>query len=38
MPDNPHLDEDDLDSLVAYLVAMKSRKQDPSPTQADGEH
>lgn len=31
MPANPHLDEDDLDSLVAYLRAMKDRQDDPQP-------
>jgi hypothetical protein len=31
MPANPHLDEDDLDSLIAYLKAMKARKDDPQP-------
>lgn len=31
MPANPHLDEDDLDALIGYLVAMKSRKQDDAP-------
>lgn len=35
MPANPHLDEDDLDSLIAYFQAMKGRKQDPSPPPSD---
>lgn len=34
MPANPHLDEDDLDSLIAYLLAMKTRQHDPAPPAA----
>ena len=31
-PPTPHLDEDDLDSLIGYLSAMKDRKDDPGNT------
>jgi mono/diheme cytochrome c family protein len=29
MPDNPHLDADDLDALIAYLTTMSRQKHDP---------